>query len=151
MNMTTSLDNIPMKTTGGERTDDSDDPVVKDILNEFQQELKVNTGGNAYEINYEQQPPPQVAASYVRPQPTQVKQQIQSRPDMHKSYYNEEYARKTAIIIIIVGVIFSPIIFDLIVERVPNSMMGIFTSYDFYIKSFIAFIAIYLLYLYKVI
>jgi len=48
--MTTSLDNIPMKTNIGVKTDDSDDPVVKDILNEFQQELKINNG---YEINYD--------------------------------------------------------------------------------------------------
>lgn len=154
--MTTSVDNIPMKTNVGAKTDDSDDPVVKDILNEFQQELKINNG---YEINYESSsvvppvqaqvpisPPPQVQ-QYQRP----VNQQPMMKVNTNKSFYNEEYARKAAIIIIIIGIIFSPIIYNSIVERVPSSLMGLFISYDFYIKSLIAFVAIYLLYNYKMI
>jgi hypothetical protein len=38
MNMTTSLDSIPLKTSNKNNDiimDDSDDPMVKDILNEF--------------------------------------------------------------------------------------------------------------------
>jgi|688.fasta_scaffold1389030_1 hypothetical protein len=156
MNMTTSLDNIPMKTNIGVKTDDSDDPVVKDILNEFQQELKINNG---YEINYDSSavvppvqpqtpvaPVPQVQ-QYQRP----TNQQLMMKTNTNKSFYNEEYARKAAIIIIIIGIIFSPIIYNSIIERIPNSFMGLFISYDFYIKSLLAFIAIYLLYNYKLI
>ena len=39
MNMMTSLDNIPLKTSPTQINDDSDDPLVKDILNEFNQEI----------------------------------------------------------------------------------------------------------------
>ncbi len=157
MNMTTSVDNIPMKTNTGVKVDDSDDPVVKDILNEFQQELKINNG---YEINYDssstpstapiQAPiaaPPQSVQQYQRP----MNQQPIIKANSTKSFYNEEYARKAAIIIIIIGIIFSPIIYNSIIERIPNSLMGLFTTYDFYIKSIIAFISIYLLYNYKMI
>lgn len=65
MNMTTSIDSIPMKTSNKNNdnlNDDSDDPMVKDILNEFQQELEINTlkqpvnvnPRNNYNINYNQ-------------------------------------------------------------------------------------------------
>ncbi len=154
--MTTSVDNIPMKTNVGVKADDSDDPVVKDILSEFQQELKINNG---YEINYESSsvvPPIQPQAPMSPPPPIQqyqrpVNQQPIMKPNINKSIYNEEHARKSAIIIIIIGIIFSPIIYNSIIERIPNSLMGIFISYDFYIKSLIAFISIYLLYNYKMI
>jgi len=155
MNMTTSVDNIPMKTNVGVKVDDSEDPVVKDILNEFQQELKINNG---YEINYESSPSPAPAPTPVSVSPPVQQyqrpvnqQQPIMKSNVNKSYYNEEYARKTAIIIIIIGIIFSPIIYNSIIERIPNSFIGIFTSYDFYIKSSLAFIAIYLLYTYKMI
>jgi hypothetical protein len=159
--MTTNIDNIPMKTNSGVKVDDSDDPIVKDILNEFQQELKINNG---YQINYDSSsqspasspspsPSPSVPMSN-QPQVQQYQKPVMQQPMIksnNKSYYNEEYVRKSAIIIIIIGMIFSPIIYDSIIEHIPSTFTGLFTSYNFYIKSFIAFIAIYLLYLYKLV
>lgn len=156
--MTTNVDNIPMKTvSNGVKNDDSDDPVVKDILNEFQQELKLNTNsnnGNNYEINYEQSPQPSLPSPQQPPQPSpqpSYQKPVVKTPNLGKSYYNEEYLRKSAIIIIIISIIFSPIIYNTIVERIPTSFIDIFTSYDFYIKIIIGFILIYLSYIYNLI
>jgi len=61
-NMITSIENIPLKTTGITLTDDmSDDPIVKDVLTEFEKELNINTQqiprNNNYKINNNQYPP----------------------------------------------------------------------------------------------
>lgn len=140
--MTTSIDNIPLKTNKNDvQDDDSDDPMVKDILNEFEKELKVNNSPPPstkpdYVINYPQ-PPPQAC-------PIPIK-----KSKATNGYYNEEFLRKTAIIIIIIALIFSPIIFATFVERLPASFTDIFDTYNYYIKLIVSFVAIYLLFHYN--
>ena len=140
MNMTTSIDNIPMKTNRNEITpDDSDDPMVKDILNEFEQELTnqepVQNEKPKYIIN--NSPPPPI-------KPTAIQNK-----SSNSSYYNEEFIRKTAIIIIVIALIFSPIIFSSLIEKLPSNISGIIDDYNFYIKLILAFIAIYLFFYYN--
>ena len=60
--MTTNIDNIPLKTNKNDiQDDDSNDPMVKDILNEFEKELKMNNPTPPpkpdYVVNYPQSPP----------------------------------------------------------------------------------------------
>ena len=52
-NMITPIDKIPLKTSNANITDDmSDDPIVKDVLNEFEKELSINEQtANNYKIN----------------------------------------------------------------------------------------------------
>ena len=64
-------------------------------------------------------------------------------------YYNEEFLRKTAIIIIIIALVFSPVIFATIVERLPSSFTEMFDNYNYYVKLMISFVAIYLLFYYN--
>ncbi len=150
MNMTTSIENIPMKTskTNMNDIDDSEDPMVKDILQEFQQELKENQKSslpqqpslnqNNYEINYN--PPPQL--------PPQPPQQTQTKPknknDIFSKYYNQEVFIKTAIIITIIAFVFSPTIFNTILDKIPSTFSVLLNQYDFYIKLIIAFVFVYL-------
>ncbi len=144
MNMTTNIDNIPLKTNSNDiPNDDSNDPVVKDILNEFEKEFKVNNQSsqplppkpqNDYVINYSQ-PAPAC--------PIPIKKKIIN------SFYNEEFLRKTAIIIIIIALIFSPIIFATFVDKLPESLKDIVDTNNYYIKLLLAFIAIYLLFTYN--
>lgn len=141
MNMTTNIDNIPLKTNKNDiQEDDSDDPMVKDILNEFEKELKVNNPSAPakpdYVINYPQ-PPPQAC-------PIPMK-----KAKAATGYYNEEFLRKTAIIIIIIALIFSPVIFATFVERLPASFTEMFDNYNYYVKLMISFVAIYLLFYYN--
>jgi len=147
MNMTTSIDSIPMKTSknNDNYTDDSDDPMVKDILNEFQQELEINTQKqpvnltqkNNYNINYNQE-------NFQEPDINK-----QKKPKQQQSYYNEDYIKKSIIITIIVFIIFSPIFFTMISDKLPLSVNIIYETYELYIKLFILFISIYILYFYN--
>jgi hypothetical protein len=153
MNMTTSIDNIPLKTTKVDnQIDDSEDPMVKDILNEFEQELKVNVQQtqqhkppqNDYVINYPQQPQQQM--------PPQQSCQIPfKKPKPNNSYYNEELLRKSAIIVVIIAFVFSPIIFTTVLDKLPESMRDLVDSNNYYIKLILSFIAIYLLFHYNLI
>ena len=141
MNMTTNIDNIPLKTSKNDiQEDDSNDPMVKDILNEFEKELKMNNPSPPskpdYVINYPQSPPQAC--------PIPMKKAKAS-----SGYYNEEFLRKTAIIIIIIALVFSPVIFATIVERLPSSFTEMFDNYNYYIKLMISFVAIYLLFYYN--
>ena len=100
--MSTSIDNIPLKNKSN-ITDDSDDPMVKDILNEFQHELK--------SINNEYQQPTQQPTQQPQQQPQQQppqqpqqplnyninyqqpKNQYQQSLNKNNSYYNEDFIR----------------------------------------------------------
>ena len=145
--MMTSLDNIPLKTSPTQINDDSDDPLVKDILNEFNQEINNHPpqpqqqqqqslpqqpiNNNDYIINNPVSCP-------IKPRQTPQPKQLSS------SLYNEDYIRKSAIIIIIVAFFFSPFIYDSIIEKLPLTFSTILTTYDFYFKLFIVYFIIYL-------
>jgi len=144
MNMTTNIDNIPLKTTTNNiPNDDSNDPMVKDILNEFEQEFKVNS-------QPQQQLPPKPQNDYVinysQPAPACP---IPMKKKIINGFYNEEYLRKTAIIVVIIALIFSPIIFSTFVDKLPESFKDIIENNNFYIKLIMVFIAIYLLFIYN--
>jgi hypothetical protein len=137
MNMTTSIDSIPMKTNNSETTsDDSDDPIVKDILNEFQHEL---------ENQFKEPKEPKYIINNQPPQPIIQPPKKPIKP----SYYNEEFIRKTAIIIIIIALVFSPIMFSSIIEKLPPNISIFLDNYNFYIKLILSFIIIYGFYYYN--
>jgi len=155
MNMTTSLDSIPMKTSNKNNeslNDDSDDPVVKDILSEFQQELEINTHKQPplnqkenYNINYQNNDNCYNGNCKL---PYSQSSQLSSS-QLSNSYYNQEYIKKVIIIVIIVIIIFSPIFIQTLVEKLPYSISSIIESYEFYIKIIILFITLYIIYYYK--
>ena len=153
--MTTSLDSIPLKTSKNNdmTLDDSDDPMVKDILNEFQQELEINTQKppslnekQNYNINYNSQKEDKIDNRNYCNIPTK-----NNNNNNKNSYYNEIYIKKTLIIIVIVFLIFSPIFIPAIFEKLPQSFIPIIQNYDLYIKILILFISIYILFFYNLI
>lgn len=145
MNMTTSIDNIPLKTNNNDlQDDDSDDPIVKNILDEFQQEFtnhKKPIQPTSYIIN---NTPP---SPYIPPPISTI--QTNTNKSIKSNYYNEEFMRKTAIIVIIIAFIFSPLIFSTLIEKLPLNIATTIENYNFYIKLIISFIAIYLLFFYN--
>jgi hypothetical protein len=151
MTMTTNLDNIPLKTNKSGINDDSDDPMVKDILNEFQQELKSVNNDNNYNINYNkqvyqsQQPPPIPQQPQQPQQPPPIPQQPIKKPSF--SYYNEDLIRKTGIIIIIIAMIFSPFILPAFINKLPPYIAIIVDNYQFYFKLIILYIIFYLMFI----
>jgi hypothetical protein len=161
MNMTTSLDSIPLKTSNKNNDivmDDSDDPMVKDILNEFQQELEINTQKplslnekQNYNINFNSQKEDKIdTEKYCNNGNCNIPNK-NSNSNTKNSYYNELYIKKSLIIIIIVFLIFSPIFIPSIFEKLPQSFIPIIENYELYIKIFILFISIYILFFYNLI
>ena len=140
--MMTSLENIPLKTSSTPTNDDSDDPLVKDILNEFNQE--VNNQPPSSNTNY-QPPPPPPTNDYIinNPNSCQIRPRQLQTPQKTSPIYNEDYIRKSAIIIIIVAFFFSPLIYNSIIEKLPQQFSILLTTYDFYFKLFLVFIVIY--------
>ncbi len=181
MNMTTNLDSIPLKTSNKNNdipNDDSDDPVVKDILSEFQQEFEINTKKPSspnlkenYNINYDGRSNGNAIAdgngspnyddyddydnSNYKNNCSDNKCKIPSKKNKNgfslNTYYNQEYIKKAVIIGIIVFIVFSPLILPVLFEKLPYSFSAIVENYDIYIRTLILSIAIYMAFLFNLI
>jgi hypothetical protein len=152
-NMITPIDKIPFKTAGN--TDETnDDPMIRDVLNEFEQELAINESqSNKYKINeqrpvqqYQQQPQQQ---QQPLQQPQQLQQPLPVKPQKNKSYIDNELVVKSFIICIVIAIIINPYIFSTILSKVPENISLMLTSYDYFIKLAIIFVAIYVLFFYN--
>jgi hypothetical protein len=157
MNMMTSLENIPLKTSSTSINDDSNDPIVKDILNELNSQLDNQSVPQSVPHNVPHNVPqsvPQMApSSYPMPNQYVINNSVNSQKlnKNKNSYYNEEYFKKSLIIIVIIAFFFIPIIFNSIIDKLPEPLLSIFNSYEIYIKLILVFISIYLMMFYKMI
>jgi hypothetical protein len=154
-NMITPIDKIPLKTSGANITEDmTDDPIVKDVLNEFEKELSLNeqTIKNNYLINnnqHQQQQPPQ---NYQQPLYHPLQQQLQPQLQQQSSkinYIDNELITKTFIICIVIAIIINPIIYNTILSKIPENISGMLDNYNYIIKIILIFIALYALMFYK--
>lgn len=161
--MLTSLDKIPQKQSNNVSVDDmSDDPLVKDVLSEFEKELNINEqhqNNKNYNINYQQhqQPPQQQLPPQQQPQqPQQLppQQQYQQRNQNSKTlsnYIDNILITKTFIICIIVALIINPHIYSTIISKIPADLSTLFDSYNYLIKLVLIFITVYLFMFYKLV
>jgi hypothetical protein len=161
-NMITEIDKIPLKTNETSVTDDMNDPLVKDVLNEFENELllsnkpiinnnyKINNDDNDIQRNNYQ--PELQSQSQLQPQPQQqLNRNMKSSSKNEKiKYYDELLLNKSFIICIIIAIIINPYIFSTIINNLPENISSIFDSYNYFIKLGLIFLAIYLLMIYKV-
>ena len=165
-NMITSIDKIPLKTSGAIITDDmADDPIVKDVLNEFEKELSMNeqTIKNNYQINNNSQSQQQYQQSQQsQQQQYQQSQQQQSQQQQYQqsqqqsqqsqqpiNYIDNILITKTFIICIVVAIIINPYIYNTIISKIPDNISIILDSYNYIIKIILAFITLYALMFYK--
>jgi hypothetical protein len=156
-NMITPIDKIPLKTSGANITDDMvDDPIVKDVLNEFEKELSLNeqTIKNNYLINnnqhqqqlqQQQQPLYHPLQQQLQPQQPQLQQQQSSKIN----YIDNELITKSFIICIVIAIIINPVIYNTILSKIPENISGILDNYNYIIKIILIFIALYALMFYK--
>ena len=161
-NMITEIDKIPLKTNDISLTDDMNDPLVKDVLNEFENELllankpknnyNINNNSETHNNNNNQQPQLQ-----QHPQPQLNDHQIikntrSSKNDKNDKikYYDELLINKSFIICIIIAIIINPYIFTTIINNLPLNISSIIDTYNYFIKLGLIFVIIYLLMIYKV-
>jgi hypothetical protein len=151
--MSTPLNNLPLKTQQNiEQTDnDINDPMVQNILNEFQEELAINNKpDNTYKsppVN--QSPPQQMYQSPPQMQNIQAQQQMYNikynNQQGYQQYLNVDIAKKITIITIIVMIIIYSNLLHIVYEKLPSGIFEIIEQYDIYIKGTIIFIILYLL------
>lgn len=156
--MLTPINSIPLKTSQNMNNtdDDTQDPLVQDVLNEFQRELSSNRPQPPPQQHYQQQPPPQIIQ-----QPPHIIMNNQQLPSLQlpinnksitqdDSIINVEIAKKAIIIAIISFILFYPGLFSKIAANIlPLNIYTMYTQYEFYINIILIFIAIYVLYFYK--
>ena len=151
-NMITSIDKIPLKTSGANITEDMDDPIVKDVLNEFEKELSMNeqTIKNNYQINNNSQYQPQQPIQQPMQQPMQQQYQPSYQSQQQPiNYIDNVLITKTFIICIVVAIIINPYIYNTIISKIPDNISIILDSYNYIIKIILAFITLYALMFYK--
>lgn len=150
--MSTPLNNLPLKTQKNIETNDNDinDPMVQDVLNEFQEELAIN---NKHEPIYKapimNQVPPQVYESPPQMQNIHSQQQMYNikynNQQGYQQYLNVDVAKKTTIIVLIVIIIVFTNILLTIYEKLPSNIFELIEPFDIYIRCILLFIIIYIL------
>ena len=151
--MSTPVNNLPLKTQQNtEQTDnDINDPMVQDVLNEFQEELAVNNKpeniSKSPQIN--QSPPQQMYQSPSQMQNIHTQQQMYNikynNQQGYQQYLNVDIAKKITIITIIVMIITYSNLLYMLYEKLPSSIFEIIEQYDIYIKGTLIFIILYIL------
>jgi hypothetical protein len=142
-NMITSLDKIPMKSPANvSNNDDLSDPIVKNVLDEFEQELLMQQKPK-YNIHDTPQQPQQQFQPQYRPSPQPQK--------ITKCYIDNELITKAFIICIVMAIITNPYIYDTLITKMPDNISVILDSYNYIIKIILLFVAIYGLMFYNLI
>ena len=155
--MITPIDKIPLKTSGANITEDmADDPIVKDVLNEFEKELSLNEQPikNNYLINNNQHQQPYYPQQQQQQQSQQQQQQQyqqnnQQQQSLKKNYIDNELITKVFIICVVIAIIINPVIYNTFISKIPENISGMFDSYNYIIKIILIFISLYVLMFYK--
>lgn len=173
MSMSTPLNTLPLRTqTTNEEGSDISDPMVQDVLNEFQSELMMSQKSEQpqhmqpqqvqqpqqqaqqpYQQPYQQpshlQPPPpmpyQSSSAYYPPQYTHKKKS----QDFPYSLIDTEILQKTVIIIIIVILVYHTGLLFTMYEKLPLYVSELCEKFDMYIKILLIFVIIYALFVFS--
>ena len=154
--MSTPLNNLPIKSG---QANDIQDPLVQDVLKEFEEEIAAAKKPPIYQLPPQQQlqtppPPPQY---HIQPQPPQCNQNfcpISSSKCAflpQKNLIDFDLARRVLIIVIVVLLLNYSSIFDFIYNKLPLNISSSASCYDMYIRGFSLFITLYILNIYEII
>ena len=158
--MSTPISTLPMKmqSVGGDTsgTNDINDPIVQDVLNEFQEELMLSKQPkmppHSQQQQHASQPPLQVPymppqhASHAShpPYPPHHGYQQSKYGDI-SSYMDTEVAKRSLILVILAVIIYHSGIINTMYEKMPDNLQDNLNNYDIYIKSASLFAIIYVL------
>jgi preprotein translocase subunit SecF len=149
---------------------DINDPIVQDVLNEFQEELMISKQPKTPQISQQQQMLMQQQQQQQHQQMLMQQQQQQmlhqhppmpSHPpngnngsngsntinkyDSISSYLDTEVAKKSLILVIIAVIIYHSGIINTLYEKMPEYLQDNLNTFDIYIKSISLFSIIYVL------
>jgi hypothetical protein len=157
--MSTPISTLPLKPQSSGETNDINDPVVQDVLNEFQDELMMSKQSKSHPSMSQQQPqyPSMPSQSYPPLPPHSQHSQhhsqhhqyppypSQSKYDSISAYIDTEVAKKSLILVILAVIIYHSGIINTVYEKLPDNLQDNLTSFDIYIKSISLFSIIYVL------
>jgi hypothetical protein len=156
--MSTPINTLPLKTQQTNiDANDINDPIVQDVLNEFQEELHSSKQTNKAPM----QMPSQQMQLLQQQQMQQMQQQQQqggmqggllpvsknnsNKFDNMSSYLDIEVAKKSLILVIISLIIYNSGIINTMYEKMPEYLQDNLNNFDIYIKSASLFTIIYIL------
>jgi len=157
--MSTLISSLPLKTQQTNiENNDINDPIVQDVLNEFQDELM-----NSKQTNKSQQMSPQqmlqqqqMQQQMLLQQPPMIHQQpnYNSRNNGNKydnisAYLDTEVAKKSLKLVIITILIYHSGSNNNVNEKLPDYLQDNLNNFDIYIKSASLFSVIYILYFFE--
>ena len=157
--MSTPISTLPLKTQPSAEANDINDPVVQDVLNEFQDELMMSK--KSAMPPHPQMPPMPPQQPYPPPQHSphsqQYPQSMYPHPSMYptpngngkydsiSAYVDTEVAKKSLILVILAVIIYHSGIINTVYEKMPENLQDHLTNFDIYIKSISLFSIIYVL------
>ena len=162
--MSTPINTLPLKTQQTNiDANDINDPIVQDVLNEFQEELLSSKQGNKspMQMPSQQMQQMQLLQQQQQQQQMQLLQQQQQMQGMQglppnsknnqnkfdnmSSYLDIEVAKKSLILVIISLIIYNSGIINMMYEKMPDYLQDNLNNFDIYIKSASLFSIIYVL------
>jgi small-conductance mechanosensitive channel len=166
--MSTPINTLPLKTQQTNiDANDINDPIVQDVLNEFQEELHSSKQANKSPQQMQQQQVQQQLLQQQMQQQLLQQQQVQQQlmqggqqgmqglPPNSKNYQNKfdnmssyldiEVAKKSLILVIISLIIYNSGVINTMYEKMPDYLQDNLNNFDIYIKSASLFAIIYIL------
>ena len=167
--MSTPINTLPLKTqqTNVSDSNDINDPLVQDVLSEFQEELMMSKRppispqmSQEQLIQQQQMQQQQMLQQQMQQQQMQQLQRQQQQPpppqsantlsninkyENMSSYLDIEVAKKSLILVIVSLIIYNSGIINIIYEKLPDYLQDNLNSFDIYIKSVSLFLIIYVL------
>jgi hypothetical protein len=163
--MSTPINTLPLKTQQTNiDANDINDPIVQDVLNEFQEELHSSKQTNKAPMQMPSQQMQLLQQQQMQQQQMQQQQQQlllqqqqmqggllpvsknnQNKFDNMSSYLDIEVAKKSLILVIISLIIYNSGIINTMYEKMPEYLQDNLNNFDIYIKSASLFTIIYIL------
>jgi hypothetical protein len=163
--MSTPINTLPLKTQQTNiDANDINDPIVQDVLNEFQEELHSSKQTNKAPMQMPSQQMQLLQQQQMQQQQQQQQQQqllLQQQQmqgglppnsknnsnkfDNMSSYLDIEVAKKSLILVIISLIIYNSGIINTMYEKMPEYLQDNLNNFDIYIKSASLFTIIYIL------
>ena len=150
--MSTPVNTLPLKTQQSNisETNDINDPLVQDVLNEFQEELMISKQHAPPSQHMHHQQQPMIMPSQQQYHNQQYQQQHSNyKNNFNKSdfslYLDTEVAKKSLILVIISLIIYNSGIINTVYEKMPDYLQDNLNNFDIYIKSLSLFAIIYVL------
>jgi hypothetical protein len=152
--MSTPITTLPLKTQQTNvDNNDINDPIVQDVLNEFQEELMNSKQPNkSQQMQQQQQNMLQMQQQMLLQQPPMINQppNYNSRNYVNKydnisAYADVDIAKRSLILVILSLIIYHSGIINNVYEKLPDYLQDNLNNFDIYIKSASFFSVIYIL------